>query len=144
MIESATQPTAAKTKGISQLHFNAINNATSKSIKYSTSTASGSANNGQEENKKLLAGHKKYIVKPSTSGSASGSGSSSSATSPQPSSSNGNSSNSATKSTNGSNHLTVTSANSSAAPSQRTSPIGSPTYYHRPKHFNSMRSVKSG
>lgn len=127
--ESVSTFPAAKSKGISQLHFNAINNATTKNIKYSNGR-------GDESKKSLLPTQKKYIITPSQQPNSSGSGSSSSATSPQPSTSK--------SPTNGAGLLQIVSTTSSATPSQRTSPVGSPTYYHRPKHFASMRSVKSG
>lgn len=131
--DSAASFPAVKSKGISQLHFNAINNATTiKNIKYSNGA-------GDDAKKSLLPTQKKYIITPTQSGSGGSASSSSSATSPQPSTSK------SVAITNGTTTLLqVSSTTSSATPSQRTSPVGSPTYYHRPKHYASMRSVKSG
>lgn len=111
---------SVKNKGISELHFNAINNSTN-ARKATTSPSSSS-----DDQKKLLPSNTKYFI---------------------------------TSAATTINNATPTSSNkaynngvihnqsdmSSALPSSTTSPIESPTpIYPRPKHFNSMRSVRSG
>lgn len=92
-MEASHHEGLAKSKSISQLHFNAINNAASSKHKYPTAS-----NGTPDETRKLLPNQKRFIITPAastTSPPASGSGStssSSSATSPQPISQNGSSS----------------------------------------------------
>lgn len=124
-----------KSKGISQLHFNAINNASSRNNKHSTNSGNGSTSGHPDEQKKLIPSQKKYIITPSSSSA------SSSATSPQPSTSNGVHKTSVNN--NGTINNVISSEGSSATPSTKNSPMGSPTST-RPKHFNSLRSIRSG
>lgn len=80
-------PGLAKSKSISQLHFNAINNAASSKHKHTAGNSSG------DETRKLLPNQTKFVLSPAsqnsnspptTTSGSSGSTSSSSATSPQP------------------------------------------------------------
>lgn len=124
-------PGPTRSKSISQLHFNAINNATSNNAatakqphkKYSGSTASA------DEHRQLLAAsqQKQFIIMPAASISRSGTSTPHYyLPSPGPLPANG-----------------MASGNSSLAPSAHNSPMGSPTA-SRPRHMGSMRSVRSG
>lgn len=100
------EPSTSKAKGISELHFNAINNASFRSYKSSN------------DQSKLVPTNPKFIV-----------------TSTQPTSTSPTQLNGI--------HKSSPSEGSSTDPSSSTSPVLSPTN-SRPKHFNSMRSVRSG